>query len=89
MRIHYWLGKTFRQTGQYDRAVTQWINYIKNKLEILRFQYLNDSFRNTSKVTSDRSGDFLLAGLNLIEIQKIFLDEKALITILCCRLFPI
>lgn len=76
---HYWLGKTFRQTGQYDQAVAQWITVLRiNPRNSYAFQYLNDSFRNTSKVTGERSGDFLLAGLNLIEIQKdIFLDEKS------------
>lgn len=76
---HYWLGKTYRQTGQYDQAIAQWITVLRiNPRNSYAFQYLNDSFRSTSRVSGGEAGDYLAEGLKLIDIQKdVFLNEES------------
>ncbi|MFZ2330530.1 MAG: tetratricopeptide repeat protein [Atribacterota bacterium] len=75
---HYWLGKVYRQTGQRDKAITEWIEVLRiNPRNSYAFRYLNDSFRDTSRVTSGVSGDYFLEGLKILEVkEEAFLNES-------------
>lgn len=75
---HYWLGKVYRQTGQHDKAITQWIEVLRiNPRNSYAFRYLNESFRDTSRVTSEASGDYYLEGLRILAVQQdTFLNES-------------
>ncbi len=75
---HYWLGKVYRQTGQPDKAITEWIEVLRiNPRNSYAFRYLNDSFRDTSRVTSGVSGDYFLEGLRILEVNEdAFLNES-------------
>lgn len=68
---HYWLGKVYRQTGEYDKAITQWIEVLRiNPRNSYAFRYLNESFRDTSRVTNSSSDGYYLEGLNILGVQK-------------------
>jgi tetratricopeptide (TPR) repeat protein len=75
---HYWLGKVYRQTGQHDKAITQWIEVLRiNPRNSYAFRYLNESFRDTSRVTGGVSGDYYLEGLRILGVQQdTFLNES-------------
>ena len=75
---HYWLGKVYRQTGQHDKAVAQWIEVLRiNPRNSYAFRYLNESFRDTSRVSGGLSGDYYLEGLKILEVeQDAFLNES-------------
>lgn len=75
---HYWLGKVYRQTGQHDKAITQWIEVLRiNPRNSYAFRYLNESFRDTSRVTGGDSGDYYLEGLRILGVQQdTFLNES-------------
>lgn len=75
---HYWLGKVYRQTGQHDKAITQWIEVLRiNPRNSYAFRYLNESFRDTSRVTGGASGDYYLEGLRILGVQQdTFLNES-------------
>ncbi len=76
---HYWLGKVYRQIGQHDKAITQWMEVLKiNPRNPYAFRYLNESFRDTSRVTSGVAGDYLQESLKILEIRSgdVFLNEN-------------
>jgi tetratricopeptide (TPR) repeat protein len=75
---HYWLGKVYRQIGQHDKAITQWIEVLRiNPRNSYAFRYLNESFRDTSRVTGGVSGDYYLEGLRILGVQQDgFLNES-------------
>ena len=75
---HYWLGKVYRQTGQHDKAITQWIEVLRiNPRNSYAFRYLNESFRDTSRVTGGVAGDYYLEGLRILGVQQDgFLNES-------------
>lgn len=75
---HYWLGKVYRQIGQHDKAVTQWIEVLKiNPRNSYAFRYLNESFRDTSRVAGGDYGDYYSEGLKILGIQEdTFLNEN-------------
>ncbi len=75
---HYWLGKVYRQSGQYDKAVRQWIEVLRiNPRNPYAFRFLNESFRDTSRVKDGSADDYFFEGLEMLElIGEIFLNEK-------------
>ena len=76
---HYWLGKVYRQTGQYEKAIPQWIEVLRiNPRNTYAFRYLNGSFNNTSRVKSNLAGDYFSEGLNILGIEEnsIFLHSN-------------
>jgi len=75
---HYWLGKVYRQTGQYDKAISQWIEVLRiNPRNPYAFRYLNGSFRNTSGIQDGNAQDYFMEGLRRLEItDDDFLNEN-------------
>jgi len=66
---HYWLGKVYRQLGQYDKAVPQWIEVLKlNPRNPYAFRYLNESFRGTPRVQNGNANEYIGKALEMLEI---------------------
>ena len=64
---HYWLGKVYKQTGDYGQAIEQWKEVLKINLgNQYAFQNLIGSFKNTSRVQSDKANDYLDEGIKII-----------------------
>jgi tetratricopeptide (TPR) repeat protein len=76
---HYWLGKVYRQTGQHDKAVQQWIEVLRiNPRNPYALRYLNESFRNTSRVQNGNANDYYNEGLKMLEVgDETFLNENS------------
>lgn len=75
---HYWLGKVYRQLGQYDKAVPQWIEVLKiNPRNPYAFRYLNESFRGTPQVQNGDADDYYHTALEMLGISEdIFLNKN-------------
>ncbi len=75
---NYWLGKVYRQIGQYDKAILQWIKVLKiNPRNPYAFRYLNDSFRSTSRIQNGTANDYFDEGIKLLKIDNgIFINEN-------------
>jgi tetratricopeptide (TPR) repeat protein len=75
---HYWLGKVYRQLGQYDKAVPQWIEVLKiNPRNPYSFRYLNESFRGTPKVQNGDADDYYHTALEMLGISEdVFLNKN-------------
>ena len=64
---HYWLGKVYKQTGDYGQAIEQWKEVlIINPGNQYAFQNLIGSFKSTSRVQSDKANDYLDEGIKII-----------------------
>jgi len=64
---HYWLGKVYKQTGDYNQAIQQWKEVLRiNPGNQYAFQNLIGSFRSTSRVQSDKANDYLDEGIRII-----------------------
>lgn len=64
---HYWLGKVYRQTGAYSQAIEQWKEVLRiNPGNQYAFKNLIGSFKNTSRVQSDKADDYLDEGIRII-----------------------
>ena len=76
---YYWLGKVYRQTGQYDNAITQWIEVLRiNPRNPYAFRYLNESYRSTSRVQGTNGIDYFNMGIEMLDIDnEIFLNESS------------
>jgi len=75
---HYWLGKVYRETGQYDKAIRQWFEVLRiNPRNPYSFRYLNESFRDISRVRNGSASDYYSEGLKMLEINdQAFLNEN-------------
>lgn len=66
-KAHYWLGKVFKQTGDYSQAIEQWKEVLRiNPGNQYAFQNLIGSFKSTSRVQSDKANDYLGEGIKII-----------------------
>jgi len=66
-KAHYWLGKVYKQTGAYSQAIEQWKEVLRiNPGNPYAFQNLLGSFKNTSRVQSDKADDYLDEGIKII-----------------------
>ena len=64
---HYWLGKVYKQTGDYNQAIQQWKEVLRiNPGNQYAFQNLIGSFKSTSLVQSDKANDYLDEGIKII-----------------------
>ncbi|GAG65323.1 unnamed protein product, partial [marine sediment metagenome] len=64
---HYWLGKVYKQTGAYNQAIEQWKEVLRiNPGNQYAFRNLIGSFKNTSRVQSDKANDYLDEGIKII-----------------------
>lgn len=75
---HYWLGKVYRQTGQHDKAVMQWIEVLRiNPRNPYAFRFLNESFRNISRVQNGSTDEYFSEGLQILKVSdESFLNEE-------------
>ena len=76
---HYWLGKVYRQTGQHEQAIQQWIEVLRiNPRNPYAFRYLNERFQSTYRVQNGNASDYYDEGLAMLEVSnETFLDEKS------------
>jgi len=64
---HYWLGKVYKQTGDYGQATEQWKEVLRiNPGNQYAFQNLIGSFKSVSRVQSDEANDYLDEGIRII-----------------------
>jgi len=66
-KAHYWLGKVYKQTGDYNQAIQQWKEVLRiNPGNQYAFQSLIGSFKGTARVQSDKANDYLDEGIKII-----------------------
>lgn len=76
-KAHYWLGKVYKQTGDYNQAIQQWKEVLRiNPGNQYAFQNLIGSFKNTSRVQSDKANDYLDEGIKIIENPEEYLFRE-------------
>ena len=64
---HYWLGKVYKQIGDYNQAIQQWKEVLRiNPGNQYAFQYLLGSFKSIARVQSDEANDYLDEGIKII-----------------------
>jgi len=74
---HYWLGKTYKQNGNYNKAVIEWKEVLRiNPKNHFAFQNLLNSFKSTSRIQSNQANDYLGEGLKVIGNPEDFLTVK-------------
>ncbi len=74
---HYWLGKVYRQIGDYGKALEQWKRVLQiNPQNPYAFSYLLNSYQSTHRVQSNQGLDYLREGLNLLGNPDEFLEWK-------------
>lgn len=77
---HYWLGKVYRQTGQHDKAIEQWIEVLRiNPRNPYAFRYLNERFQSTYRVQNGDASDYYNEGLSMLKVNnEMFLNENSI-----------
>jgi tetratricopeptide (TPR) repeat protein len=75
---HYWLGKVYRQIGQYDKAIPQWIEVLRiNPRNPYAFRYLNESFRSTGRVQNGSAADYFNKGIEMLGVaDEVFINKN-------------
>jgi len=79
---HYWLGKVYKQTGANDLAIEQWKEVLRiNPGNQYAFQNLIGSFKNTSRVQSDKANDYLDEGIKIIGNPEEYLFKASALSV--------
>ncbi len=74
---HYWLGKVYKQTGDYNQAIQQWKEVLRiNPGNQYAFQNLTGSFKSTSRIQSDKANDYLGEGIKIIGNPEEYLFKE-------------
>jgi len=76
-KAHYWLGKVYKQTGDYNQAIQQWKEVLRiNPGNQYAFRNLIGSFKSTSRVQSDKAVDYLDEGIRIIGNPEEYLFKR-------------
>jgi tetratricopeptide (TPR) repeat protein len=74
---HYWLGKVYKQVGDYNQAIEQWKEVLRiNAGNQYAFQYLIGSFKSIARVQSDEATDYLDEGIKIIGNPEEYLFKR-------------